>query len=253
MHLLVEGEKDLRPFVPGDFNLPGFEREDVVVASDQLSVFLSPTGCKIGPREIQKQVLVIREMGEQEVEVQAGIGAGGSWWTGQRLRKVYEDIDYHLPWVQETVAKLERVGYFDKLISQMQKEYESGRSFVGELIPSFLNRFPEYDLIIDRFERYKDMLFVGSGSQQKAIHWTMDLGEFTVSVGEVREVRPDEEVDINEFTVDGKRYWVHDHVGVWYPTKDRDIAYKTEDMDRRTELLHLSFDTLENFLEQYYK
>lgn len=250
VRLLVEGEKDPRPFISGDFNLLGFEREDVVKGSEQFCIFLGATGHKIDSREIQKQVLVIREIGERAVEVEAGVDAGGLWYIRQRLRKVYENISYHLPWVQETVERLERVGHFDKLADEMQKEYESGQNFVSELIPAFLNRFPEYDVVINRFERYKNVMFVGGGFQQRAIEWKIDPGEFAVAVGEVREVLPDEEVDIYEFALDRKRLWAHDFRAVWYPTKDRDTAYSIEDTDRKSELLQLSFDTLESFLER---
>ena len=253
MRSLAEGEKDLRPFVPTDFNLPGFERKDIIVASEQTCVFLSTSGHKIGQREIQKQMLVVREIGELEVRVEAGIDAGGRWESGRRLTKVYGDIDCHLPWVQEVVVELGEMGYFDELINEMQKEYERGQNFVGELIPAFLSRFPEYDLVINRFEKYKDVMFVGGKVQQRAVRWYIGSGEFTISVGETKKVLPSEEVDFCDFTVNGERYWAHDFVAVWYPTEDRDIAYNIDDTDRRTELLHLSFDTLDNFLERYYK
>ncbi len=252
MRSLAEEEKDLRPFVSGDFNLPGFERKDIIVASEQTCVFLGTSGHKIGPREIQKQVLVVREIGELDVKVEAGIDAGGRWWNRRRLTKVYGDIDCHLPLVQEAVVELEEMGYFDELINEMQKEYERGQNFVGELIPAFLSRFPEYDLVINRFERYKKIMFVESGFQ-RAIDWRIGSGEFSVSVGEVREVLPDEEVDRYAFTADGRSYWAHDFRGVWYPTKTRNTAYNIDDTDRRAELLQQSFDTLDNFLEQYYK
>lgn len=251
---LTEGEKDSRPFVQGDFELPGYERKDIVVASKQYCVFFGTTEHKVGSREIQKQVFVVREIGGREVEVEAGIDAGGLWWIGKRLIKVYEGIDGRLlPWVRENVEELEKGGCFDKWIGDMQKEYESGQNFVSELIPAVLDRFPEYNLVIDRYEKYKTIDFVEEPLRQRSIHLRIAPHKFDFSVGEIMEVGLDQTVDYLAFSLDGKRFQPHDFVAVWYPTKDRDTAYDIDDTGRRTKLLQQSFDTLENFLEQYYK
>ncbi len=252
MLLLTEGEKDPKPFVQGDFELPGYERKDVVVASKQYCAFLSTTEHRVGSREIQKKVFLMREIGGREVEVEAGIDAGRLWWTRKRLIKAKEGIDHRLlPRVRRGVERFEKWGFFDRWISNMQKEYESGQNFAGELIPAVLDRFSEYDLVINRFEEYKYVMFVRGGAQQRAVLWGIDSTEFSVSVGEIMAVLPGKEAYIRDFTVNGERYWAHDWRALWCPTKDRDTTYDIDDTDRRTKLLRQSFDTLEYFLEQY--
>lgn len=250
MFRLTEGEKDPRPFVPAGFILPDFERRDVVVRSVQSSFFLRPTGQNVGPREIQQVVCLNQEYGEGWLDVQVGVDAGGLWFKMERLEKIYErEINRLLSQLPGRVVELERSGHFDLLTHQMQREYQSGLEFTRELAPKFLDQFPSYGLVIDRFKSNKSVMFVDGDTCQKAVSWRVDFGEFAIRVGEVMEVSPSDEVDLHVFEANGRKYWPHNWVKVWYPTESRDTTYDVDDANKRTKLLQESLDTLASFLK----
>lgn len=248
MFLLKEGERDPSPFVSASFSIPGFERKDIILRKSQYCLFLSTTGQNIGTREIQKVVFLEREFGEPWFDIEVGIDAGELWESMKRLRKTdIGSIEYWLSQLPSEVAELERKGHFDLLVYQMQREYESGLEFVGELVPKFLSRFPEYGQVIDHFGSNKKVTFIDSGSYQSAVRWDIGSGEFAVSVGEVKEVLPDEELDA--FEVGGKRYWPHSWQAVWYQTESRNTTYDPNDSNMRAILLKESLSTLESYLK----
>jgi hypothetical protein len=248
---LERGKEDPRPFVPRNFELPGFARQDIIDSGWQYCVFSANTGQRIRPGEIHNQALLTRAVGEPGIEIEAGVEAGGDWWVRRRLVKDYKRSTVNPSMLQEMqgeIGELRRAGCFGRWASGMREEYEIGRSFIDdELLPAVSGRFPRYSAPIDRFDRHKFIMFITKDYPLRGMIWRIGPCEFAVSIPEISKVLPDEEIDIHAFKTGGKLFQAHDFHAVWYPTRDRDTTFSEGDTNRRTKLLHECLNTIVSY------
>lgn len=243
------GKERKDQLVPTGFMLPGFiHREESVSETRLQCVFWSPTGYVIGQRMINEQVVIEEETGERGFGVEVGVDAGGNWLERNRLIRLHSgDAIENLELIKDKVTKLKNM-YFEALATMMQREFERGLEFVVELKSIFLVRFPDYNQVLNRYDELKMVMFVKD--LEEVIILQISRGEFAICVSEVEKIKPGDECDRNIFAYEGQNYWCHDMVAVWYPTEKRHIAYDPDDTSRRTEMLGLSLDTLENYLDK---
>jgi hypothetical protein len=250
---MTSPEIPTRLVVTKDFNVLDFNRVDYIRGAYHYTEYSSPTEYRVGPRGIDKKVVFEEEIGIPVIKVSVGVGAGGRWYNMRKIRnygirKNEEDDAFDIFWVEEKVKPLRDSWYFDGLAWNMQHEYETGLDFIGEIKKAFWERFSGWDIFEDKYDSFKKIMFIRSGSLDKAVSWSIWPNEFDISVGEVCEVANEEGFDYNVFAVGKKIYWAHDFSGVWYPTATRETHYGMQDSQKKSRLLQESFEVLDYYL-----
>lgn len=199
------------------------------------------------------------------VEYHIGVQAGLGWHMRDSLesvtvldrhlpRKTQEDWKWKLQWAEYDLPDIMPVvaqmfdGSTDRLIEKMHEEHTQGRRVIDKLVSRFVPRFPEFHLVIDRYDEWKDVLFIDEEGRRFVDYHIYWPGSITNSSGDVVAVSEREKYS-NYFVLDGQTYYLRDPNLVWWCSRgyhEHNMPGSEPDTDL---LLEESFDTLDTWLE----
>jgi hypothetical protein len=250
------------------FNFPQSE------CDDGSSIYLGKrTGRRLKEIDIIAYINFRSRQQDDLVRASAGVYANLGWFESEELYKIIatqnvlpksqmlrsgywplENFKKNRSRFVEALSQLEKQRYFSNLADVMIAEYVAGRAFINtELIPASLQRFPDFSVLVNMYDTWKQTYFIDPNKGQ-AITWRLDRAfdpakyEFTNRVGRVIPVTGEDEGDNTIFEMGDNRFWMTDFRAVWYPTENSDTTYDPQDTNRRTELLGQSLTALEDYL-----